>query len=329
MPNRLLNSRWVRALVALSCAGLAALMPARAAYPETAIKLVVGFPPGGGGDTYARLVAEHMQRSMGKTLVVENKPGAGGNLAADNVAKAKPDGHTLLFAMSGNVALAPVMRGDKLPYKTPDDFVMIGSAVEAPHGLFVAAGSKYQTAKEFFAAARTQQLSFASTGTGGAAHIGMEMVLQATQVKMLHVPYRGSGPAITDLIGGQVDSFFATAPPVMGQVKGGKLRLLAITGEQRNPSLPDVPTFKELGIPVVVTQWYGVAAPAGTPPEVVDYLSTHLSKALASADLRQAVRQDGALEFDRPKAAFRQYVIDDIASYRKAVTPEMIKAALQ
>jgi tripartite-type tricarboxylate transporter receptor subunit TctC len=329
MSIRLFTQSRVGALASALCLAIAMAAPARAAYPETTIKLVVGFPPGGGGDTYARLVAEHMQRSMGKTLVVENKPGAGGNLAADNVAKAKPDGHTLLYAMSGNVALAPVMRGDKLPYKTPDDFTLIGSAVEAPHGLFVAANSRYRSANEFFAAAKTEGLSFASTGAGGAAHIGMEMVLKAAQVKVLHVPYRGSGPAITDLIGGQVDSFFATAPPVMGQVKGGKLRLLAITGEQRNPSLPDVPTFKELGIPVVVTQWYGLAAPAGTPAEVVEYLSTHLSKALASAEFKAAVRQDGAVEIDRPKAAFRQYVLDDIATYRKAVTPELIKAALQ
>jgi len=318
-----------QALLGLVLALAAAVPVATAAYPEAAIKLVVGFPPGGGGDTYARLVAEHMGRSMGKAIVVDNKPGAGGNLAADNVAKAKPDGYTLLFAMSGNVALAPVMRGDKLPYKTPDDFVLVGSAVEAPHGLFVAAGSKYRSAKDFFAAAKAGKLSFASTGAGGAAHIGMEMVLQAAKVDMLHVPYRGSGPAITDLIGGQVDSFFATAPPVMGQVKGGKLRLLAITGEQRNPSMAEVPTFKELGIPVVVTQWYGVAAPAGTPAEVVDYLSQHLSKALATPELKQAIRVDGAVEFDRPKTEFRKYVLDDIAMYRKGVTPELIKAALE
>jgi len=306
-----------------------ALASAHAAYPEAPIKLVVGFPPGGGGDTYARLIAEHMGKSMGKTIIVDNKPGAGGNLAADNVAKSKADGYTLLFAMSGNIALAPVLRGDKLPYKSPDDFVLIGSAVEAPHGLFVSATSKYQTAKDFLAAAKTSELSFASTGAGGAAHIGMAMVVQSAKLRMLHVPYRGSGPAITDLIGGQVDSFFATAPPVMGQVKGGKLRLLAITGESRNPGMPDVPTFKELGIPVVVTQWYGLAAPAGTPAEAVDYLSHHLSQALASPELKQLIRQDGAVEVDRPKDKFRKYVANDIASYRKGVTPELVKAAAE
>ncbi|MDP2004322.1 MAG: tripartite tricarboxylate transporter substrate binding protein [Rubrivivax sp.] len=302
-----------------------AATPALAAYPEAQIKIIVGFPPGGGGDTYGRLIAEHMGRSMGKTIVVDNKPGAGGNLAADAVAKAKPDGYTLLFAMSGNVALAPVLRGDKLPYKSPDDFVMIGTAVEAPHGLFVAASSKFQTAQQFFEAARGGKLSFASSGMGGSAHITMEMVVQAAKVNMLHVPYRGTGPAITDLIGGQVDSFFATAPPVMGQVKGGRVRLLAISGESRNPSMPGIPTLKEIGIPVVLTQWYGLAAPAGTPPEVVDFLSHHLSQALASKEFQQTVRMDGAVEVDRPKEKFRQFLLEDIATYRRGLTPELLK----
>lgn len=320
--------QWQRILAA-ALAAVAALgaAPARAAYPEGPIKLVVGFPPGGGGDTYARLLAEPLGKVLGKTLVVDNKPGAGGNLAADHVAKAKPDGYTLLFAMSGNMALAPVMRGDKLPYRTPEDFALIGSAIEAPHGLFVAANSRYRTAAEFLAAAKSGKLSFASTGAGGAAHIGMEMVVHSAGLRMLHVPYRGSGPAITDLIGGQVDSFFATAPPVMGQVKAGSLRLLAITGEGRNPSMPDVPTFKELGIPVVVTQWYGLAAPAGTPAEVVDTLSRALSQVLAMPEVKQVIRRDGAVEADRPKEQFRRYLVQDIASYRKGVTPELMKAA--
>lgn len=320
-----------RLLAATTAALLAALgaLPAQAAFPEGPIKLVVGFPPGGGGDTYGRLLAEHMGRSMGKTIVVDNKPGAGGNLAADAVAKAKPDGYTLLLAMSGNFALAPVLRGDKLPYKVPDDFAMVGSAVEAPHGLFVAANSRFANARDFFAAAKAGKMSFSSTGIGGAAHLGMEMVVQAAKVEMLHVPYKGTGPAVNDMLGGQVDSFFATAPPVMGQVKGGKVRLLAITGEQRNPNMPDVPTFKELGIPVVVTQWYGIAAPAGTPADVLQYLSSHLSKALASAELKSVLRQDGAVEIDRPREEFRKYVLDDIATYRRGVTPELIRQALQ
>ena len=306
-----------------------ATLLAQAAFPEGPIKLVVGFPPGGGGDTYGRLVAEHMGKSLGRTIIVDNKPGAGGNLAADAVAKARPDGHTLLLAMSGNIALAPVLRGDRLPYKVPDDFALIGTAIEAPHGLFVASTSKYTTARDFIAAARGGKMTFASTGMGGAAHIGMEMVLQAAKLPMLHVPYKGSGPAISDLLGGQVDSFFATAPPVMGQVKGGKLRLLAITGEQRNATMPEVPTFKELGIPVVVTQWYGVVAPAGTPAEVVELLSRHLSRALASPDFKAVVRQDGALEFDRPRDEFRKYLQQDMADYKRGLTPELVKQALQ
>ncbi|HSI56959.1 MAG TPA: tripartite tricarboxylate transporter substrate binding protein [Ideonella sp.] len=317
---------WLLRLAASAAAALTLASGAHAAaYPDQPIKLIVGFPPGGGGDTYGRLIAEHMGKALGHTIIVDNKPGVGGNLAADAVAKAKPDGYTLLFAMSGNMALAPVLRGDKLPYKVPDDFVPIGMAVEAPHGLFVAANSKYKTAQEFFADAKGGKLTFGSTGTGGAAHITMEMVVQKAGVKVLHIPYKGSGPAITDLIGGQIDSFFATAPPVMGQVTGGKLRLLAISGEKRNPSMPEVPTLREIGIDVVLTQWYGVAAPAGTPHEIVEMLRKALSKALASPEFKKVVRADGAVEADRSGDAFRKYIVEDVAAYRRGVTPELLK----
>jgi tripartite-type tricarboxylate transporter receptor subunit TctC len=296
MSIRLFTQSRVGALASALCLAIAMAAPARAAYPETTIKLVVGFPPGGGGDTYARLVAEHMQRSMGKTLVVENKPGAGGNLAADNVAKAKPDGHTLLFAMSGNVALAPVMRGDKLPYKTPDDFTLIGSAVEAPHGLFVAANSRYRSANEFFAAAKTEGLSFASTGAGGAAHIGMEMVLKAAQVKVLHVPYRGSGPAVIDVGAGRVDIMFDAVPSLLALIQGDKLRPLAAASAARNPVLPDVPTFAELGIKGMdISLWYGVTGPSGLPPAVVQRLNAEIDKILKLPDVAQSFAKQGAV----------------------------------
>jgi len=316
---------WLLRTAASAVAALTLASAADATYPDRPIKLVVGFPPGGGGDTYGRLVAEHMGKALGDTIVVDNKPGVGGNLAADAVAKSKNDGYTLLFAMSGNMALAPVLRGDKLPYKVPDDFALIGMAVEAPHGLFVAANSKYKTAQEFFADAKGGKLTFGSTGTGGAAHITMEMVAQKAGAKILHIPYKGSGPAITDLIGGQIDSFFATAPPVMGQVTGGKLRLLAISGDKRNPSMPDVPTLREVGVDVVLTQWYGVAAPAGTPPEIVEKLQKALSKALASPEFKKVIRADGAVEVDRSGDAFRKYILEDVATYKRGVTPELLK----
>jgi len=322
----------LRNLASIFCALLIAALgilsaPASAGdFPNQAITLIVGFPPGGGGDLYGRLLADAMSKSLGKTVVVENKPGAGGNIAADIVAKSRPDGYTLLLAMSGNIAVAPVVRGDSLPYKSPDDFEMIGAAVEAPHGLFVAKNSPFKTAKQFFEHAHEDEITVGSTSPGGAAHMGLEMIKLKTKAHLLYVPYRGSGPAVTDMIGGQIESFFATAPPLVSQVRGGALRLLAVTGEERNPSLPDVPTFKEIGIPVVVTQWYGLAAPKGTPREVVDILSKHLSKALKDPKVQKIIRQDGAVEKDLPTDQFTAYVKADIKGYRDNIDPATIAA---
>ncbi|RZM02611.1 MAG: tripartite tricarboxylate transporter substrate binding protein [Variovorax sp.] len=320
------------ALMLAGLLGLAAMAapPALASsYPAQPIKLVVGFPPGGGGDLYGRLIANAMSRTLGQTVVVDNRAGAGGNIAADLVAKASPDGYTLLLAMSGNLAVAPATKARGLPYKVPDDFTPIGLILEAPHGLFVGHNSRFRTAQELLSAARTQKLTFASTGTGAAAHMGMEMVKQSAGIDMLHVPYKGSGPAITDMLGGQVDSFFATASPLVGQVRQGQLRLLARDGERRSPALPDVPTFKELGVSVPVVQWYGLAAPAGTPAPVVRHLSEHLGRALASAEVRDAIRKDAAIERNLTGDAFRQFILDDIARYKAAITPELMKEISQ
>jgi tripartite-type tricarboxylate transporter receptor subunit TctC len=318
-----LRRRTVLAL-ALSL-GLGAATPALAAYPDQPIKLVIGFPPGGGGDLYGRLIANALSKSLGQTVVADNRTGAGGNIAADLVAKAKPDGYTLLLAMSGNLAVAPATRPQSIPYKVPEDFAPIGMILEAPHGLFVAHGSRFKTARELLDAAKTQKLSFASTGAGAAAHMGMEMVVKEAGVEMLHVAYRGSGPAITDMLGGQVDSFFATASPLVNQVRQGQLRLLAITGDKRNPAIPDVPTFKELGVNVPVTQWYGLVAPAGTPDAVVKHLSDHLSRALATPEVRDAIRRDAATERNLPMDAFRGFILEDIARYKAALTPALLK----
>lgn len=319
-----------RAVAAACCTAAAwAALPAWAAYPEQPVKLVVGFPPGGGGDLYGRLIAQAMGKTIGQTMIVDNKAGAGGNIAADAVAKAKPDGYTLLLAMSGNLAVAPATKPQSIPYKAPDDFAPIGLMLEAPHGLFVAHNSRFKTAQEYLAAAKTQSLTFASTGTGAAAHIGMEMVKQAAGVDILHVPYKGSGPAITDMLGGQVDSFFATASPLVGQVRQGQLRLLAITGARRNPAIPDVPTFQELGLNIPVTQWYGLVAPAGTPEPVLKFLAEHLGKALATAQVRDTVRKDAATERELPLDGFRKFIVDDIARYRSVLTPALLKELSQ
>lgn len=310
--------------LALAWAGLTA-GTAHAAYPDRPITLVVGFPPGGGGDLYGRLIATAMGKTIGQTMIVENRPGAGGNIAAGLVAKAAPDGYTILLAMSGNLAVSPAFKPKSLPYKVPEDFAPIGLILEAPHGLFVATQSRFKTAQEVIKSAGAKEMTFASTGTGGAAHIGMETIKELGHLKLLHVPYKGSGPAITDMIGGQIDMFFATASPLVPQVQQGQLRVLALTGSQRSPVMPDVPTFKELGIDMTMTQWYGLAAPAGTPPAVLKVLSDHLSRALKDPSLQETIRKDAAMEHDLPLDQFKQYIVQDIANYRKAATPDLLK----
>jgi tripartite-type tricarboxylate transporter receptor subunit TctC len=291
---------------------------AYAVYPDQPIKLVVGFPPGGGGDLFGRTIAAELGKQLGQTVVVENKPGAGGNIAAEYVANAKPDGYTLILAMSGNFASSPASRSD-LPYKVPGSFEPISLLVETPFGLMVGANSKIKTIQEFVAQAKEGKMTYASTGTGGAAQMVMEMVKQQANLNILHIPYKGSGPAITDLISGQVDSFFAPFTPLMGQISGGKIRLLATSSSKRVASMPDIPTLKESGINVTMTQWYGLAAPAGTPKDVVNKLIKGVKISLQQPSVLKIYRADGAKEIFLSGNEFKEFIQTDIATYRRII----------
>ncbi|MFZ3118254.1 MAG: tripartite tricarboxylate transporter substrate binding protein [Variovorax sp.] len=307
-------------------AGLTALAGlAHAAYPEQPVKLVIGFPPGGGGDLYGRTIANALGKHLGQPIVVDNKNGAGGNIAAEVVARARPDGYTLILAMSGNMGSAPAIR-DNLPYKVPEDFVPIAQLVETPFGLMVPASSPIKSIKEYVQAAKSGKLTYASTGTGGAAQIVMEMVKQQAKLDILHIPYKGSGPALNDLYGGLVSSFFAPYSPLMPQITGGKLRLLAVSSGKRIASLPDVPTLKESGINVLMTQWYGLAAPAGTPEEVVNTIARAVKEAMKDPEVLRVYRADGAQESSLTGSAFREFIVKDIANYRRAVERGNLKA---
>jgi tripartite-type tricarboxylate transporter receptor subunit TctC len=300
---------------------------AHATFPEQPIRLVVGFPPGGGGDLYGRTIANALGKHVGQTVIVDNKAGAGGNIAAETVARSKPDGYTLILAMSGNFGSAAAIHAN-LPYKVPDDFVPIAQLVETPFGLMVASNSPIKSVRQFVADAKARpgKLTYASTGTGGASQIVMEMFKQDAGIDVLHIPYKGSGPALNDLYGSQISSFFAPYTPLMGQITSGKLKLLALSSEKRVPSLPDVPTLKESGIDVVMTQWYGLAAPAGTPKDVVDHLARAVKDAMKDTELLKVFRADGAQESQLTGLAFRDFIIKDTANYRKAVEKGGLKA---
>jgi tripartite-type tricarboxylate transporter receptor subunit TctC len=307
-----------RSLLALVAALGAFAGPAVAAYPDQPIKLLIGFPPGGGGDLYGRAIAQELSKSIGQPVVVDNRPGAGGVIAADLVAHSKPDGYTLLIAMSGNMGSVKAVRKN-MPYNVPDSFTFVAQLVETPFGMMVGTQSKITNVKDFIATAKQGKMSYASTGTGGAAQIVMEMVKQAGKLDIMHVPYKGSGPALTDLYGGQVDSFFAPYTPLMGQITGGKLRLLAVSSEKRVPSMPDMPTLKESGVDVVMTQWYGLAGPAGMPRDIVDTLLKHVKIAMQQPSVQKVYNENGAQAATRTGDAFREFVVQDLANYQRAV----------
>ena len=323
MPKTSLMQACAR-LAATACLLGFAAAAAATGYPEQPIRLLIGFPPGGGGDLYGRTIANELGKHIGKPIVVDNKPGAGGNIAAELMTQAKPDGYTLLLAMSGNVGSAPAIRPN-LPYKVPDDFVFISQLVETPYGLVVGGDSPIKTIQDYVAAARGGKLTYASTGAGGAAQIVMEMVKQQGKLDILHIPYKGSGPVMTDLMGGLVDSFFAPYTPLMAQISSGKLRLLAVSSEQRIAAMPQVPTLKESGIDVVMTQWYGLAAPKGTPQAVIDKITKAVHQAMQTPEVLRVYRADGAKESTLTGAAFRDFVLKDIANYKRGVERGQLK----
>jgi tripartite-type tricarboxylate transporter receptor subunit TctC len=244
----------------------------QAAYPDHPVTLVVPFPPGGVADITARPVAEALTRILKQPVVVENRPGAGGGLGMANVAKAKPDGYTLLMALS-SISIIP--EADKILGRAPmyqlDQLVPIARFTADPTVLTVRSEAPWKSAKEFLddAAKRPAAITYGSSGNYGTMHVPMEMLASTAHVKLLHVPYTGAGPAIVALMGGTVDAVATGPSTIVQQVKSGKLRALATWGEQRHPALPDVPTLKELGYDAQFSQWTGLFAPAGTPEPVI------------------------------------------------------------
>lgn len=263
-------------------------------FPSKSLTLVVPNPPGGVVDTSARLLADPLAKLIGQSVVVENKGGASGNIAYALAAKAPKDGHTLLISYSayhvGNPSLF-----SKLPW-AQGDFVPVALLTAATNVVAVHPSVPAQTLAEFigYAKANPGKLNYASQGTGSLSHVGTEMFDQAVGIEMVHVPYKGSGAAISDVLGGQVQVFMTTPPSVMGHVQAGKLKALAVTGKARHPSLPDVPTTAEAGLPgFEIEAWVGLFAPAGTPPAAVQALSEKVKLALATPEAKDVADRTG------------------------------------
>jgi len=275
-------------------AAFAGAAPASAqTFPDRPITLVVPYPAGGGNDVLARLVAEKMAKSLGGTIVIENRGGAGGTIATRQVAKSAPDGYTLLIATS-SLAINPALYPN-VGYDPRKDFSPIGLIASSQNVVLVHPSLPARSIPELIALAKQRQLDFASTGSGSSVHLAAELFAAMASVKMNHVPYRGSGPALTDLLGGHVPIMFATLPPAIGLVRDGKVRALGVTGPKRAVAFPDLPTVAEAGLPgYEAVLHYGLVAAAGTPRPIVDRLNSALRDALADEALKTRLATEGA-----------------------------------
>ena len=313
-------------LIAAVLLGLAEVAVGQAAYPGRPVTLVVPFPPGGGTDTGARIVAQKLGAKWGQTVIVENKGGAAGMIGADMVAKAKPDGYTLLMGNIGTQAINPSLY-KKMPYDAATAFVPIALVAELPLAMMVNPAVPAKTAREFIALAKSEpgKLSYSSSGAGGAPHLAAEMFKEATGTFIVHVPYRGGGPAIGDLLAGHVHLSFMTVLEASGHIKAGKLRALAVTGSQRVAALPEVPTLAEAALPGFNSiSWIGVLAPAGTPKEIVDKVSSDLREVVASDEVKQKLIELGAVPAGTTPAQFQALIDSDRRRYAQVIKDKKI-----
>ena len=308
-------------LAAAALASVALAMPASAAFPERPIKIIVGFPAGGPLDTHGRLLADKLQAALGQPIIIDYKAGAGGTVGADFVAKSPADGYTLMLANTGVMVINPAIY-PKLNYSTLKDFVPIARTAQQPLALIVNTSLPVTSVQELVAMAKKApgKLNYGSAGNGGSSHLVPEMFKQATGTFIVHIPYRGSAPALTDLLAGQVQMMAESIPLASQYVKQGKLRALAITGRERNAALPGVPTFAELGIKgMEVVGFYGVMAPAGTPKEVVAKLAEAFKQVLDNPDLRKSMTAQGADPAYLNSEQFGAYLAAEMPVWAKAV----------
>ena len=305
-----------------------ALSPAAAAqsdYPSRPIRLIVTVPPGGAADFIARLVGAKLAESFGQPVLVDNRGGAGGTIATDAVAKAPADGYTLLQNSITTHGVGPHLYA-RLPYDPVKDFAPVSGLALLPLIMAINADLPFKSVQELIADSRKGSLNFASSGNGGAPHMAGELFKSETGASITHVPYKGSGPAVADLVGGRVQIMFDAAPSLIQHVKSGKLRVLAAASAQRNRLLPEVPTFAELGYPkVAVSLWYGLLAPAGTQRPVIDRLNRETRKALEAPEVREKLLAQGAEPMPGSPEAFATFMHEESAKWAPVVKQAGVK----
>ena len=311
------STLWRALTVAAAC--LAPLPAAAQAYPSRPIRLVVAFPPGGAVDAYARIVQARFGEALGQGIVIENRAGAGGMIGAELVAKAPPDGYTLLL---GNIASLAMNVGvySKMPYDPAKDFAPVLRTVDVNYALVVHPAVPANSVAELIAHAKGNpgKLSYGSAGAGSAPHLATELLKQRAGIDMVHVPYKGGGPMVTDLVGGQIQLAIGDQANLMPQVKAGKLRVLAVGSARRSPNYPDVPTIAEAGFPgYEAGAWQGLVAPAGTPPDVVRRLNEALVRVMEMPDVRERLIGAGLEPVGGSPDDFARHIRAEIAKWTR------------
>jgi tripartite-type tricarboxylate transporter receptor subunit TctC len=320
MKQRLLRA--VAALAGIAAIALAAPAGAQTpAYPTKPIRLIVPFPPGGATDIIARAVAQKLSETWGQSIIVDNRPGAGGNIGTELVAKAAPDGYTLEMGTVGTHAINASLYA-KIPFDNVKDFAPIILVAGVPNVLEVTPSLPVNSVQELIAYAKTNpgKLNFASSGNGTSIHLSGELFKVMAGVQMTHVPYKGSAPALQDLIAGQVQLMFDNLPPSLPQIKAGKLRALAVTSATRAPALPDVPTVAETGLPgFEASSWFGLLAPAGTPPAIIAKINAEVAAWLASPEGKEKLSSIGANAAGGSPEDFARHINAETAKWAKVV----------
>ena len=296
--------------------------PAQSAdsYPVKPVRLVTPFPPGGGTDILARALAPRMSESLGGSVIVENRSGAGGLVGIEAVARAAPDGYTLLL-VSGSLTIIPSLFPN-VRYDPVKDFTPVTLATRQPYIAVVHPSLPAKNIRELIALTRARpgQVTYASAGSGGAGHLGMELLKTMVKVNIVHIPYKGSGPALIDVLGGHVSLMFASAPSAMPHIKTGRLRALAMTGSQQSAAVPGVPTIAESGLPGFETYgWYGVLAPAGTAPPIIARVHGAIIKAMAAPEVMERIVADGSEAVAGTPEQFADYIKRDIPKWAKVI----------
>jgi tripartite-type tricarboxylate transporter receptor subunit TctC len=315
-----------RILIAL--AAFASLAAQAQTWPTKPIRLVVPFAPGGSSSIVARSIAAEMEKGLGEPIIVDNKPGGGGNVAMLEVAKAEPDGYTLIIGHIGTLAVNPYMY-DKLPYDVDRDFTAVSLLAIVPSIFVVHESVPAKDLREFVALAKKEpgKMYYGSAGNGSAGHLAMEYLKQTTGIDIQHVPYKGTGPNITDLIAGRTQAAAAGTPPLMPHVKSGKLRIIAVGAAKRLHSLPDIPTVAEQGYPgFETTQWYGINAPAKTPEAVIKRLADEAAKAARSPKVAERFAADDAEAVGSTPAEYAAFIKKEQERWSKVVRTAHIRA---